>query len=497
MINRRSFIKKSALFSAPMILPFAGCYSSGPVSSGKDAPVVSRTRNEIPNMAFIGIGIQGRGLLNNFLNQDVHVVAVCDVDKVRCADARKRVDDYYSRNPGKGTPGNCRMYRDFREVIARDDIDMVCIATPDHWHSYITIAAIKSGKDVYCEKPLTYNIAEAKAVMKAVADSRGGILQTGAMQRSAFEFRTAAELVRNGCIGKVTHVDCNFGGPSRPHRDYENPNNPAEGLPNPDVDFDMWCGGAPLVKYSDRLAPRGVNNFFPMFWRMDDLFGSGYCGDWGAHHLDIAQWGLGMDDSGPVKVIKSTSEIPSDPILGGRRQEGVQLVFADGAILRHNPFSTWGTVFYGTEGIVAVNRGKFAMWHDKACTPDDTVREAIQKGTFDGARKVAFYTRKEDGGSCEGAATAARREFLKEAKIQLYQTKGGHPADLVKCFKTREKPCSNEIVGGRAAVLCHLCNLSYVRDVSFDWNPEINTFANGTGDAKWLVRPEYRNGWKV
>ena len=123
--------------------------------------------------------------------------------------------------------------------------------------------------------------------------------------------------------GRVTHVDVNFGGPSRPHRDYENPANAAqEGAPNPDVDFNLWCGPAPLVKYSDRLAPRGVHAFYPEFWRHDDLFASGSCGDWGAHHLDIAQWGLGLDEGGPVRVVRSTAAPSRDPFCGGRRQCG-------------------------------------------------------------------------------------------------------------------------------------------------------------------------------
>lgn len=479
--SRRSFLQAAAFASAPLILP-SRVWAQG---AGK------------PKMAFIGMGIQARGLLGNFLNQDVHVVAICDVDKVRCQNAVERVDKFYKDHPDKGITGNCVGYTDFRKVIDRKDIEIVCVATPDHWHAYITIAALNSGKDVYCEKPLTYNIAEARAVMAAVKKS-GRLLQTGAMQRSGFEFLTAAELVRNGVIGKITHVDCNFGGPSRPHRDYENMANAAkEGAPNPDVDFDMWCGGAPLVKYSDRLAPRGVHNFFPMFWRFDDLFGSGYCGDWGAHHLDIAQWGLGMDESGPVKVLKSECPKSTDPNLGFRRQEGVKLLFSNGVVLQHNPFSTWGTVFYGTEGIVAVNRGKFAMWHGKAVTPDAQVRSMVQKGTFDGCEKISFYTRKDDGGSMGGAVHKARKAFLKDQKIKLYKTRGGHPADLVQCNKTRQRPCSNEDVGGRSAILCHLCNIAYVRDFSFDWDPVKNTFANGTGDDAWLKRAEYRRGFTV
>ncbi len=461
--SRRNFLKGASLAGAPFILPAR-------IWAAETKP------NDKPGMAFIGMGIQARGLLGNFLHQDVNVVAICDVDTTRREDGAKRVDDFYKAHPEKGIAGNCKCYNDFREVLARKDIDLVCVATPDHWHASITIAAMAAGKDVYCEKPLTYTINEAVAVM-AAAKKYKRVLQTGAMQRSGFEFRTAAEIVRNGGIGKITRVDCNFGGPSRPHSD------PKEEIAmEPGLDFDLWCGGAPLVKYNDKLAPRGVHTFFPMVWRMDDLFGSGYCGDWGAHHLDIAQWGLGMDDSGPVKVIKAerSEKDKANAELGGRAQSGVVLEFAGGIQLKHNPFSEFGTVFYGSEGTLSVNRGKFEMKR--------------------GDELISRFTKKEDGGSLDGALSKARKEFLTDStyKTELYKTSGGHPADFVACAKSRQRACSNEDIGGRAAVLCHLCNISYVRDAGFEWDPVRNTFAKGTGNPAWLTREGgYRGGWSV
>jgi predicted dehydrogenase len=461
--TRRNFLKQASLAGAPFILPSR-------IWAADTKP------NDKPGMAFIGLGIQSRGLLGNFLHQDVNVVAMCDVDTTRREDGVKRVDTFYTNNPAKGIPGNCKGYNDFRDVLARKDVDLVCIATPDHWHAYMTIAAMAAGKDVYCEKPLTYSIQEAVAVMNA-ARKYSRILQTGAMQRSGFEFLTAAELVRNGCIGKITHVDCNFGGPSRPHAD------PKEDIPmEPGLDWDLWCGGAPLVKYNDKLSPRGVHTFFPMVWRMDDLFGSGYCGDWGAHHLDIAQWGLGMDESGPLKVTKAerSEKDRANAELGGRAQSGVVIEFAGGITLKHNPFSEFGTVFHGTDGTVSVNRGKFEMKH--------------------GSEQVSRFTKKEDEGSLDGEKEKARKAFLTDTAYttKLYKTRGGHPADFVTCAKSRERACSNEEVGGRAAILCHLFNMSYVHDASFDWNPVANTFANGTGNAAWLARSGgYRGNWSV
>lgn len=461
--SRRSFLKRATFTGVPFLLP-------GRIWANAVKP------NDKPGMAFIGMGIQARALLNNFLRQDVNVLAVCDVDTTRREDARVKVDTFYKGHPEKGVPGNCKAYNDFREVLARKDISLVCVATPDHWHAYITIEAMRSGKDVYCEKPLTYSINEAVAVMEATR-RYNRILQTGAMQRSGFEFYTAAELVRNGCIGKITHVECSFGGPSRPHVD------PQEDIPmEPGLDWDMWCGGAPLVKYNDKLSPRGIHNFYPMVWRMDDLFGSGMCGDWGAHHLDIAQWGLGMDAGGPVEVIRAerTEKDKANVALGGRAQSGVVLRFADGVTVKHTRLPIFGTVFHGTEGTVSVNRGKFEMTHGKEL--------------------ISRFTKKEDGGSLEGALMKARKAFLTDStyKVKLYRTKGGHPADFVTCAKSRQRACSNEDVGGRAAILCHLCNLSYMRDASFRWDPVRNTFASGSGNPAWLGREGgYRGGWSV
>lgn len=479
-VSRRSFLGGMGFaVAAPMILP-SGVWAADPAGG------------RILNLAFIGMGIQARGLLGNFLYQNVHIVAICDVDKTRREDGVRRVDEFYKAHADKGKPGNCKAVADFREIIANKSIDAVVVATPDHWHAYISIAAMAAGKDVYCEKPLTYTIDEAKAVM-AAAKKYGSILQTGAMQRSMTEFRTAAELARNGAIGKVTFVDCNFGGPSRPHFPPAKLENPPEGL-----DWDLWCGGAPLVEWEKGYAPVGVHNYFPFGWRNDDLFGSGYCGDWGAHHLDAAQWGLGMDASGPVKIIASKEPKSADPKFGFRRQTGMQMVFANGVILQHNPFSLWGTVFYGTEGVIAVNRGRFAMWQGKAVAPDAQVRATVQTGTFDGATKISFFTKKEDGGSLDGAVAKASKAFLKDAKIRLYKTKGGHTADFVACALSRKPACSNEIVGGRAAILCHLCNQSYIHDAGCDWDPVANLPAGNTADASWLVRKGgYRRGFDV
>ena len=469
-------------------------FVKGALSAAFAAPRVALGRNALgrATIALIGAGTQGRHLLHQFLGQDVAVTAVCDCDKARRENRTKVVNDYYAANPQLGVPKDvCRSVADFREIISDKSIDMVCIATPDHWHAYMVVEAMKAGKDVYCEKPLAHNVNEAKTIM-AVAKRTGRVLQTGAMQRSSVEFRVACEIVRNGFIGDVKKVDAVFGGPSQPPRDFWNPANAAnEGRPNPDVDFDMWCGPAPLVKYSDRLAPRGVHRHFPD-WRSHDYFGMGGIGDFGAHNLDIAQWGLGMDESGPVKVVKSNAVPSANPFDGGRRQYDARLVFGNGAEIRHVPHGkmNYADVFYGTEGAVAMDRGAFALWLGKDIRqlPVEELKR-LNTGDLPGVRKIGMFCNRERGVSdrslLEAVNKAIKHFNLKKAPVKLYKSLN-HPADFVNCVKTRRQPNSRAEVGARASILCNLLQLSYVHDTGFDWNPAENLFANGTGNPDWL-----------
>lgn len=408
-------------------------------------------------MGFIGMGTQSRGLLGAFLGQNTRVIAVCDVDTTRREAAKQRVDEFYAGQKSAGASSTgCAAYNDFRDLIARQDIDAVCIATPDHWHAIITLAALRAGKDVYCEKPLTHNIHEAIEVMAAVTKN-GRVLQTGSMQRSMNEFRIACELVRNGVIGKIQSVECSFGDPPIPC------NLPEEPL-EPGLDWDRWLGPAPVRPYNAILSPRGIHKGFPR-WRNYSEYGGGMVTDWGAHHLDIAQWGLGMDASGPVQVLP--------PAQAGDKN-GAKLVYASGITVKH--VSGFGVDFVGTEGRVRVNRGKFIFER--------------------GGKTIASYRGKEDEDtSLTQQVRIAREEYLKDAKIRLYQSEN-HVSDFLKCVQSRQAPITNEQIGGRSVICCHLMNLAYAHQQAIDWNPEKLNFANGSGDPKWLTR-DYRGPWKV
>lgn len=443
-LSRRSLFKGAAFAAVPFVLPSR-------VWSAETKP------NSRLTMGFIGMGTQNRGLLGGFLGQSTtQVVAVCDVDTTRREAAKKRVDEFYSKQADRG--GQCAAYNDFRELTGRKDIDAVCIATPDHWHAIQSLSALQNGKDVYCEKPLTHNIHEAVALIHAV-DAHRRVLQTGSMQRSSKEFRVACELVRNGAIGKVQRVECAFGDPGIP---CDLPEEPME----PGLDWNLWIGPAPMRPYNSVLSPRGVHNHFPQ-WRAYREFGGGMVTDWGAHHLDIAQWGLGMDDSGPVEILP-----PDKP--GAKR--GAKLVYANGVVVEHK--DGFGVHFFGTEGEIQVNRGRFTFKRGNEWIASFTGDKERDKKT-----------------SCAAEVQKAEREFLKDAKIKLYDSRN-HLGNFLDCVASRTKPITSEQVGGRSAICCHLMNLAYYHHQKLKWDPARFEFVGGTGDPKWLTR-DYRSPWNV
>lgn len=448
--TRRRFLRNTSLAAAPLILP-SGTLSAQAKSTGN------------LRMGFIGMGKQSGGLLSNFMNQDgVEVVAVCDVDTTRLENAQGKVEAHYSKAKRKpsGWKG-CESVVEFEKITERDDIDAVCIATPDHWHAAITVSALRNGKDVYCEKPLTHNIHESIVVIDEVAKNNR-VLQTGSMQRSSNEFRVAAELVRNGAIGKLERVEVSFGDPGRPC-DLE------EEEMEKGLDWDRWCGPAPKRGYSSVLSPRGLHNHFP-HWRNYLEYGGGMVTDWGAHHIDIANWGIGADESGPVEAR------PPEDWKQWKSKRGAVLVYEGGVTVEHK--DGVGVHFYGTEGEVLVNRGRFAMKR--------------------GGDYVARFLRdkKDDRRSSLGNQVAlAEKEFLKDSKVPLYRS-GHHIRDFLGAVESRKKPITSEIVGGRSAIACHLMNQAYYHGEVLKWDPAKNEFTGGTGNPAWLTR-DYREPWAV
>jgi predicted dehydrogenase len=429
LISRRHFLMASSTMaaSAPFVLP----------STIWAAPAEEKPLSRI-TLGFIGTGTQGRHLLNSFLpHPSTQVVAVCDVDTTRREHHKKIVEDFYAAKQNKDFKG-CAAYNDFRELIARDDINAVVIATPDHWHALNAVAALDAGKDVYCEKPLSLTIAEARAMVNATRRNNR-VFQTGSMQRSDSSFLKACELVRNGRIGNIKEIYVSVGGPSKWCDLPEEPIEPA-------LDWNMWLGPAPLRPYNSVLSPRGVHKHFPN-WRSYREYSGGGMTDWGAHHFDIAQWGLGMDESGPVEIIPP------------ERAETKRLTYkyANGVIMHHGGLQGYGygVVFVGTEGKVCVDRGRYI-----------TEPEEIGKG----------YT----AGSLP---------------IRLYKS-NNHYKDFLDCVRSRQKPICDVEIGCRSVTVCHLGNFVYWNKRPLRWEPAKEQFIGDDEANTWLDRPK-RAPWKL
>jgi len=425
-ITRRQFAAgaAAAVVGSPMIVPRSA------FGNADQPPPSDRV-----TVGFIGCGKMANDYhLSTLLRfPDVQALAVCEVDKTRREHAKKRVEDAYSKN---GDYKGCDEYTDFREVIARDDVDAVVIATPDHWHATPIIEACKAGKDVYCEKPLTLTIAEAKTCIDAVR-KHGRVMQTGSQQRSSVfgKFRLACELVRSGRIGKVKTVHVGVGGPSRP---CDLPEEPME----PGLDWNMWLGQAPERPYHSILSPRGVHNHFPA-WRAYREFSGGSMTDMGAHHYDIAQWALDMDESGPVEIFP-----PDDP----KASRGVKYVYSGGVEMIHG--GPGGCVFEGTEGKLHINRGHLSS------EPESIIQEP-----------------------------------LADDEVHLYKSPGHH-RDWLNSIRSRQRPVADVEIGARSVTVCHLGNLAYWNRRKLTWDPQAWRFVDDEEANQWLDRPR-RDPWQL
>jgi len=274
--------------------------------------------------------------------KQAQVVAVCDVDSKRTDYAKKLVEKQY----GSG----CATYKDFRELIANNDIDAVSIVTPDHWHALPAIEAAKAGKDIFLEKPLTLTIREGRVLSDTVRRYKR-IFQVGSQQRSDTRFRQACELVRNGRIGKLHTVKVAFGtdpgtGPKQP-------------MPVPDnLDYDMWLGPAPWTAYTEKRVHPKFGYGRPGWLRIA-AYGAGMITGWGAHHNDIAQWGMGTEYTGPVEI-QGQTEYPKDGLWDVHGDFSIEYTYANGVkvICTDDKKNTRGVIFEGTEGWVYVTRGQ-------------------------------------------------------------------------------------------------------------------------------------------
>ncbi|MGQ9591830.1 MAG: Gfo/Idh/MocA family protein [Planctomycetota bacterium] len=403
--TRREFLRRSAAAAGALALPAIH-------------PGELRGANERIAMGAIGCGGQGTGDMNALKGSgEVEYAAVCDV---------------YAPNRERARAMNgpsCAGYNDFRELLDRRDIDAVSIATPDHWHALIAIAACQAGKDVYCQKPLSLTIAEGRAMVNAARRYRR-VFQTGSQQRSERTFHYACELVRNGRIGKLTSVKTFVG--RNPTCGYDPDSDPPPGL-----DWNMYLGPAKWVPFNRR---RFIWDFR---WFYD--YSGGNLTDWGAHHNDIAQWALGMDASGPVEI-DGKGTFPVSGLFDTPETYEVTYTYANG--LKVTCSSEGNNVFfYGTGGWIRVNRGQLES------DPPSIIQDPIRSD-----------------------------------EIRLYESRN-HYANFLECVRTRKLPIADVEVGHRSVTVCHLGNISIRLGRSIRWDPEKEEIAGDEEASRWLARP--------
>lgn len=444
--SRRGFLKKAiggavAVASFPQIVP-----SRVLGLGGETAP-----SNRI-TMGIIGTGNQGTGDMRRFLRDDrVAVVAVCDVNKkgggywnggiAGREPAREIVDAFYGKKERSGTYRACGTHRDFRDVLDRQDIDAVEIATPDHWHAIPTILAAKSGKDIYCQKPLSLTLVEGRAMSEAVS-RYGRVFQTGSQQRSDRRFRHACELVRNGRIGRLLEVECGLPG-GRPDLGKNANRKSPEPIPA-GLDYDLWLGPAPEVPFSP--ARIGVN----FRWIYD--YSGGQVTDWGGHHPDIAQWGMGTNHTGPIAIKNAKGVWEEDLLWNTATEFYFEAHYRSGVVMKISDKLQMGVRFIGTEGWVYVTRGKI-----------DANPKSLLEESFD------------------------------EGEVRLPSSEN-HFRNFIDCVISREEPVAPVEHAHRSISICHLGNIAMLLGRDLKWNPDLEQVVNDHSAHSMLNRP-YRSPW--
>ena len=423
-ISRRELLRGAAKLTAgailmPMVVPASA------LGKGRSAP-----SNRIV-MGHIGVGNQGTQHVGGGIwtqqgglvgREDVQVIGVCDVNAQRLENARNIVNTRYNNQA-------CAVYKDYHELLARKDLDGVLIATGERWHPLISMHAAEAGKDVYCEKPLSITIDEALTMRETIRRC-GTVLQMGTQQRSSYAFRRACELVRNGYIGDVKEVLIGVGGPAG-IRDCRLPAEPV-----PDwLDYDRWLGPAPFRPYNSNVV---------FGWMAFRDFSGGEMTNWGTHHYDIAQWGLGMDNSGPVEIIPPDGK--DFPTLTYRYANGT-LVKRDPDRLARECGENNGVMFIGTTGKVAVWRYDLRTWPE-----------------------------------------SLKKQPARPDEIHLHSC-DNHHTDFFNSVRARSRPVSDISVAARTITVCHLGNIAYELGRPIKWDPSKEQFINDPEADRLRSRP--------
>ena len=442
--TRRQFLHQSAAFGVPLIVSAAAL--------GRDDKPAPSKRITV---GAIGCGGMGTGDIRALLDDErVQVVAVCDVNKESAGywnnsvagrePAKRLVEEKYAKETKAGTYKGCDTYADFRDLLARKDIDAVVVSTPDHWHAIPVVMAAKAGKDIYCQKPLSLTVAEGRAMSDAVKKYKR-VFQTGSQQRSDKNFRRACELVRNGRIGKLKTV--RVGLPAgRP--DYAKTGDKKKPEPVPKgFDYDLWLGPAPEAPYA---PARCLINFR---WIYD--YSGGQVTDWGGHHPDCAQWGMGTEHTGPVEIRNAKGVFPPDDLWNTATEYYFEAVYADGVTMIVSDKEKMGVKWEGADGWVSADRGK----HD--ASSKDVLESKIG-----------------------------------EKETHLYVS-DNHYRNFIDCVISRKETAAPAETAHRSITICHLGNIAMrLGREKLKWDPVKEQFIDDAAANKMLSRP-YRGAWKL
>lgn len=431
-LNRRSFLTATgAALALPTILPMSA-FGSGdrPAPSGRIT------------MGVIGCGGMGNGNTDDFLGKaNCQVVAACDVDRNHLNAMVKKVNDRYKNT-------DCKGYHDFRELLARTDIDTVMLALPDHWHGIVAVEAAGNQKDIYGEKPLARTIVEQQAIVRAVQKNKR-IWQTGSWQRSQSNFHKAAEIVRNGMIGRIKHVE--VGLPSGPNDPKWQKSLPGTNPPT-ELDYELWTGPSRLLPY---LPERVHGN-----WRWNYNTGGGQLLDWIGHHCDIAHWGMDCDSSGPLEIEGHGDFPPTDAVWNTSYKYRIELKYPNDismTIAGGHPDIRGGAKWIGTDGWVWVDRGAFEAsnqeWRDYRELPD-------------GLRKVKLYKSSD------------------------------HHGNFLDCVKSRQPTITPAETAHHSSISGHLGLISMLVGRKLKWDAR-NERILGDSEASKLMGREFRKPWKL
>ncbi len=447
-MERRKFIKNMAATTVGAIVMPTIVPSS---VFGKNAP-----SNKI-QIGQIGCGRIARDhdMAETIRYEQAQFVAVCDVDSKRLAEGKKYVEDFYSKRTGKTTYSDVKMYEDYRELLSNKDIDAVIISTPDHWHAQPAIEAALAKKDIYLQKPTSLTVAEGR-LLSDVVRRQGVILQVGTQQRSSSQFRIAAELVRNGRIGKIHTV--RIGLPGDPPG-----GNPKEMPVPPHLNYDMWLGSTPEVYYTeDRVHPR--QGYGRPGWLRCEQFGAGMITGWGQHHIDSAAWGMDTEYTGPVSV-QAVAEFPKWGLWDVHGDFMVKAEYENGITMYISQGYPNGIRYEGSDGWIFVSRGSYVA------SSSDPVTQSKNAKALDASDPKILTSE------------------IKENEIHLYQSDNQH-GNWLDCIQSRKEPISPVEIGHRACTVCLISHIAMKIPGMLAWDPKTERFINNDSANSMLRRPQ-------